>query len=565
MKNLFTQLPLITLFIAAASSCSSDIEHAERHPMSSKYLKVTGNVGAVSRATANSWEANDKIGIHGGGYDNIEYVTTGGTGTFTAVKSESAIKIEPDATTEFTAYYPYRSTTNIEFPVKVVDDNDFYTSTPSEIDIMFAKSNANNGAINFEFKHMMSNLKLTLVIKYIDENGAAIDKPADMEEITTTDVVISNICNCGSFRYDTGFITTGTSNTGNIKAKISTNGTPLIVPSQDVTSDIVITATFGDKQYKANIRPELKAGYQYSYTLTYNVKIEPEKPTTTTMSISQATIAAWTESDGGDVEFNAPEGAVGGGDPVTPEVGDKVAAVGDYILKDGSILPAADYNKDTHKNQVAAVVFYVAENKNELQELGFPTSNGLAIGLDSYDNKSFASSTGATIKYLGQSQDNSWTPEMRDLWLKSNKDNSETVPTRKAGYANTEMYKYINEHGYYAELANATITPSNNKVNGIIDVLNEANNQSPINSNNVSSWYVPSYAEFLEIEKNLEVLGSSFRKIGSELTYYTGSSTYFVWTSDERNPSQQWGWIVNNPKTYSRSLNTAIYLLAVSF
>ena len=564
---LIKQLPLIALIMSLISACSSDIEHSERHPVSSKFLKVTGSVGAISRATANSWEANDRIGISGGESENIEYCTQAGTETFTAVNAESAIQIEPNATTEFTAYYPYSSSANIEIPVKVTDDNNKYTSKPAEIDFMFAKSKAANGAVNFEFKHKMTKINLKLVIKYIDENNALTEKPADMEEITSTDVTISNIPVSGSFNRTTGFIQNGQEALGTIKTAVTTGGTELIVPPYSgLTNDIVIKATFGDKEYTANIKPALEAGYQYSYTLTYNVKIEPEKPTTTTMSISQASIAAWTDVNGGNVDFNAPEGAVGGGDPVTPEVGKKVAAVGDYILKDGTILPAGDFDKATHKDQVAAVVFYVAENQEELGNLGFPFHNGLAIGLNTYDDKLFASQTGLTLNNFNRfAKDNPEWTEIRDYWNVYNNSlqSTESLPSKFTGYAQTELYKYTIEKNRFYPNNDENSIEATNKIDGLKTALSAV---EKINSNEISSWYLPSFAEFKEIEKQFATLDRSIIATGGTFEF-TDNITYggFHWTSDEFDVSKQWVWAKGLNEKVIKSNTNGRFRFAVCF
>lgn len=564
---LIKQLPLIALIMSLISACSSDIEHSERHPMSSKFLKVTGSVGAISRATANSWEANDRIGISGGESENIEYCTQAGTETFTAVNAESAIQIEPNATTEFTAYYPYSSSTNIEIPVKVTDDNNKYTSKPAEIDFMFAKSKAANGVVNFEFKHKMTKINLKLVIKYIDENNALTEKPADMEEITSTDVTISNIPVSGSFNRTTGFIQNGQEALGTIKTAVTTGGTELIVPPYSgLTNDIVIKATFGDKEYTANIKPALEAGYQYSYTLTYNVKIEPEKPTTTTMSISQASIAAWTDVNGGNVDFNAPSGAVGEGDPITPEVGKKVAAVGDYILKDGTILPAADFIKPTHKDQVAAVVFYVAENSQELKDMGYPFHNGLAIAIKNIPGNSvFASEIGLTLKNFNYFNLNPDWGNIREYWnivYNNSVQSTESVPSKFTGYAQTELYKYIIDKNKFYPNNDENSAAVTNKINGLKIALNTI---EKINSDEISSWYLPSFAEFKEIEKQFATLDRSIMDTGGTFEFSNDADYDFCWTSDEFDVTKQWVWAKGLNEKVVKTNQNGCFKLAVCF
>lgn len=160
-------------------SCSEEVETTSRYKdAQSTPMTFTVNYPGQSRATATSFESNDKIGLYvaeskapleiGGNLVNNEALTYDGS------KWEAARTLYWDeGTYNAYAYYPYiqgvSSTTDQPFSVALDQSTPKTATAPGGYeasDLLFATSKdiqASNSPISLNFKHIMSKLKIRLI------------------------------------------------------------------------------------------------------------------------------------------------------------------------------------------------------------------------------------------------------------------------------------------------------------------------------------------------------------------------------------------------------------------
>lgn len=284
--------------------------HTVINPMTSGPGSSGGSGTPATRAAGTAWTKNDAIGItaiHSADnmklLDNTCYVTRGGDGKFEAENGEVCYFTD-NAEVEFTAYYPWTATEELEGGI--IQDVLTYAAnqTPEnqpKIDFLFAtaKGSAASPDVKLQFRHCMSRV----VLRFLPGEGIVALDDIEYTLRGTTMFGTFNPLNgeakaISTPNADNWFTLTVPSNDA---AELSS---PLILfPQQDDdvrTLDLTMrgttyTATFQLPQnpQNNNVR-ELLAGHSY----TYNVKIN-----NTTMTISQATINPW--EDGGSQNIDS--------------------------------------------------------------------------------------------------------------------------------------------------------------------------------------------------------------------------------------------------------------------
>lgn len=538
------------------SGCSADKGLSDL-PLSGN-LTVSGTIRTQSRTAGCDWQTDDRIGVSGGTYSNIPYSTATGDGEFSPVNIENAIQTTTDERTVFTAYYPYNQTDS-QISFSVTDINGNYTDKNETIDFLWAKSQSESGKVNFTFSHMMSALNLTLEVRYLDADGNPTERPEYFPEITEAEITLSPVITKGIFDTQSGNIIPDTETSG-ISHIINTDGIQLNLPPQSPDEDITVTAMFRSKQLQASIHPALSAGYRYSYTMRYTVSINQQNQPEGTLTVSQSSIAPWDNGTAGNSVFTE----ISPSDPayLQPEPQSTKASVGDFLLNDGTVLAStADIDAVT-REKIAAVVFYAAQGE-ELLDLGHPHGNGLALAInDALESQPLCKHPGLTVKYLDRfATDNTiWEPFM-PYWMSVYTGGTETTPFGMHGYACTEAFKFIESNGYYT--SSVAASPTIGHAEGLTDALNAS---SQIQSDAVSSWYLPSYQEFITIEKNYDIIRKSIVKAGGVFDYSDNVAYGFYWTSDQRDERRQWIWVKDSPQ-YTEKTNSRYghFRLAVSF
>lgn len=516
---------LFFAFGAAAllASCSNDIDAPQMGQEGQLQVNATIE-GLKTRASETSWAVNDQIGITDDkGHTNVAYKATTASGDFTAVGD--GITLVGKDTYTFNAYYPYTANGG-EVTFKVVDDS-YAPATQSEIDFLYASGATavrTNPKADFTFKHKMSRLAL----KFTNTENT-------LESNATVEVTISNVATSGKFNTATGIVTADPAE-GYVKVSNLAIGTqssfilPSFTTANDKDIDVTVVLTNGDDvvNYSGTLKPALEAGKQYTYTLD----IEYGKG----LVINSGTITGWDEITG-DGQIKE-----GGETPELPEP-EHQTVVGDFLLNDGSILDYTNAEEVTaQKANIIGVVYYVgnpqpsalypSKEYGEIDVLKQDFQNcthGLAIALENgNDNQPIRFATG---KY------NFTTWDGKDSYITGNLSLT-FFPEEWLGYNNTQVIKKATE----ALSSSETQTGCQQ----VIDFLNSYSEKYQVS--NASTWYLPSYGEFAEIIKNLDVIQNSLGLLDKALEKYESfdptintNSDCFYWTSDFR--SQDYTWV----------------------
>ena len=156
---------MATLAVAVLTACNND-ENDVIDTGSSQATFTAAIDGQVNtRAYDQTWEAGDAIGISGtsGGttYTNVQYVTTGGNGNFTAGTSGNEIYYQDDNSVTFTAYYPW---TNLAADATTITADTRAQASQSDFDFLWAQQTGSKASPNvqFIFAHKMAKLVLTI-------------------------------------------------------------------------------------------------------------------------------------------------------------------------------------------------------------------------------------------------------------------------------------------------------------------------------------------------------------------------------------------------------------------
>lgn len=283
MKKIF----LLAAVAIAMTACNND-DITNDDPVAAQ-ISATIGAGGTTRASNNSWDIDDKIGITmSGRYFNIEYITKSGDGDFEGSPIYFKNKREP---VTLTAYYPF---TNIEdeslSEIEGFTTADFQKSAKQrKIDYLFAKKENVTGEqpkVKFEFSHKMS--QLTFVFK----NGSG----ADVNQIKT--FTIEGLVHAGTFNVADGVCSVKSDaeaenlniDLTDVKVVSEKEVAPLIVFPQSVADKTVmmkITDSEG-QDYACTLSFEnnrIEAGNNYKWTIIVNK---------TSISVEESEINDWS-------------------------------------------------------------------------------------------------------------------------------------------------------------------------------------------------------------------------------------------------------------------------------
>jgi hypothetical protein len=287
-----------TLFIAALSlaitACNGSID--DRIDGVQNLVTFSGTIAGqnTTRVSDNAWEANDAIGISASSADgktsaeNVKYVTTDGSGTFTAAVADNVITFGSEQKADFAAYYPYSDdggTLNVSTAA-----NNQTADNQKNIDYLFATASAKiiSPKVDFTFSHAMSRIVINIVA------GTGV---ANLNDLTA--IELGNIYLNGTFNTATGGTTpTGSPSALSLTPSVSSGATShsesLILLPQEVTdSKLSLTLTYNSMQYAATLTindaadGKLKAGYSLEYNVTLNK---------TSLTVSSGSINPWNSS-----------------------------------------------------------------------------------------------------------------------------------------------------------------------------------------------------------------------------------------------------------------------------
>lgn len=157
--------------------------------------------GAQTRASEQSWEAGDKIGVSGCNRTNVCYITNDGDGSFKINTPGEEIFFQDDSEVVFTAYYPWNELAGGAETIAA----DTRVQTPqNRFDFLWAQASGKKTApnVSFNFTHRMAKLLITV-------------KPGDdmsYDEVKTARLSLAGFRYKGTFKVTDG--TTAVDNTG---------------------------------------------------------------------------------------------------------------------------------------------------------------------------------------------------------------------------------------------------------------------------------------------------------------------------------------------------------------
>jgi len=306
-------------FLAAATALTACTQETEETPYSVAARITAGVSGPATRAVDNKWNA-DHIGVmvtsHAGTtmgdkYKNVEYQTASilYTADFTPATAGNGIFFEDGSQTyTFAAYAPYASSAdNSTLPgtggkVAVSTSSQPTATDQEKIDYIYASgatatknmptisftNNTSSGGADCAFKHKMARLVINVQV-------SNTDGLSDVEVLRLADYKLGGLIHEGTFDVTTGTATaTGTAVGDWMLRKCTGAGSERtaadncvanFVPSQNkmTLTMILLPQTLadalvfevspndGEGQTYANttdIKPELMAGYSYTYTIT---------------------------------------------------------------------------------------------------------------------------------------------------------------------------------------------------------------------------------------------------------------------------------------------------------
>ena len=266
-----TRLFTFTVLGIALAACTNDIENLNDGPVAAQFTAAIGdNVTATTRVSGTDgteWDEDDCIGITGGYYSNVPYVTTG-DGNFGPASNDIIFFDNTDEVT-FHAYYPYKdddemtegkiaATTDADAQ-KVQTRHDFLfangaTGSTSSPEVKFTGANA--------FSHCMSRIKLN----FKEGNGVTIPTEGP------TSYTLKDLLLGGTFNTTNG----QTATTANSAADVTLSGslTSSIFFPQDVAS-IRMEILLNGNIYNATLPVKdgkLQSGKEYYYEITISHK-----------------------------------------------------------------------------------------------------------------------------------------------------------------------------------------------------------------------------------------------------------------------------------------------------
>lgn len=468
MKNIYS---LILLFTIMVSGCSQD-EVVKEQPSPSEPLIFTASFeDKNSRTYLNEdehlcWTANDLISIFAANTYNQKYEFQGKTGAnsgdFEAVTSNS-YQTGNDLSRHY-AIYPYNSSSTIT-------ENGVITATlPAEqsyavksfglgANTMVAATADKNDKF-LKFKNVGGYLELNLygndvTVKSITLQGNSSEKIAGSATITPV--------------YN-----------GNPTVEMANNATNTI--TLDCGEGVKISSTAETATAFWMVIPPTTFEEGFTITITDVNDNEFTKSTSKNIEIERNVIQAMAAFE---VKMVTPMGDIT--DP------SKVVK-GDYAMIDGSFISKNVTLNNKQKNNVAGIVFWIADDESNatlstdvVMNKDFPNcTHGLIVALKDISSSRIVwqgtEELYESVSDVFQVQNDEYNPEKSDyLAIKSG-----IGTTRISGYNNTKVIKAYNKYCL-----------NNNKTDYVVKPVEylyefEENNPAPINS---TGWYIPSVRE----------------------------------------------------------------------
>ena len=307
---------IATLAAAVLAACNNDENNVIDSGSSQATFTASIDGQVNTRAYDQTWETDDAIGISGtsGGttYTNVQYVTTGGNGNFTAGTQGNEIYYQDDNSVIFTAYYPW---TNLAADAITITADTRAQASQNDFDFLWSQQTGSKVSPNVQFLFAHKMVKLVLTIRKGDG--------VSYQEVQDAVLSLGGFRNNGSFNVTDGTtstaddLATGWTFAGNTTETgynapsskddaAETVSYTLILFPQEFSSPLPITAITGGQSFSATLdftaanvdagdtdaKNEWVAGRQYNLSVTLHK---------TGITVNGSTIQGWEEADGGNV------------------------------------------------------------------------------------------------------------------------------------------------------------------------------------------------------------------------------------------------------------------------
>lgn len=567
-------------------------------PRDGAEIRVTARVvGSDSRATDTSWERGDRIGVSDDkGNTNVCYETDAAGGSTIGFRPvENGIAIRGNSEAAFTAFYPYDegvTAADPEIEISVADAQGNYNAVASEVDLMYApevRADVSNPDVALSFSHKMT--KIAFVIR---DGSNTVDTAR-----CRVSYEISGVRARGRFNTQTGEVTRGeetsTLRVGDVAlGRESAVFLPSVSPAASraaaaeplgVTVSVLDTRTQTVDRYAATIEPALEEGSQYNYTLSFKYGEG--------MNVASSSIVGMTSAGSSEKDLSGAGTSTGAtGASTAPLPQRVVAAVGDFLMRDGSIVPASA-GVSSRRSDVMAVVFYAPsddDSRRRLLDNGYPYCSGLAMSIDvagdgsetqygpngevvaGGDDVPMAFQTSNAEISLRNAVNLANTPAYgRDFKLSDTFSDYADGMFDFHGWNNTQLWVWINDRGSDDQ------TQWRDVADNMVKSLRHWKSLHAFDgSANVSGWYLPSMRELVEIKRNSTGIKASVTNAGGVFAAVPTSGAGALidggcyWSSDSRSNTHQWAHnLYSEPGDLEmfvpRSSFTGMFYFAVAF
>lgn len=266
-----TRLFTFAVLGIALAACTNDIENLNDGPVAAQFTAAIGdNVTATTRVSGTdgtAWDKDDCIGITGGYYSNVPYVTTG-DGNFTPASDDIIFFDNTDEVT-FHAYYPYKDDDEMTEGKIAATTDAKAQEVQTRHDFLFAsgaKGSTSSPEVKFTganaFSHCMSRITLNF------KGGRGVTIPTE----GPTSYTLKGLLLQGTFDPANG----QTATTANSAADVTLSGslTSSIFFPQTV-SEIEMKILLNGNTYNATLpvdEGKLQSGKEYHYEITISHK-----------------------------------------------------------------------------------------------------------------------------------------------------------------------------------------------------------------------------------------------------------------------------------------------------
>lgn len=305
---------LCPLAMLALASCSSenDTPEAVKNGEARFFASINNR---NTRASEQSWDAGDQIGISGVSgdkdYKNVAY-STDGSGNFNVVTPGFEIYYQNNDPVTFTAYYPFENLLNSE----VILANTHEQASQKQFDFLWSQAQGSKAQPNvaFNFAHKMSNVVIVL------KCGADVS----FDEVKEAKAAISGFLNEGQFSPATGVASaTGDASAlytfaGNADAALNApmsisdadktvSYSMILFPQSFSASLPIVVSLDGRQDFKAALdftagnaaAGDADASNAWIAGRRYTITVTLHK---TAITVEGCTISPWVEANGGNVD-----------------------------------------------------------------------------------------------------------------------------------------------------------------------------------------------------------------------------------------------------------------------